>query len=279
MADEPEASGINVEEFIGSIFMKPELWDQTSAKYRNRVLVDRGWRALSEEFAMPGKWIFYSKQQTKAKIPENSDSDLLFWLSANELRKKWKSLRDTYGRELKKQPVSRSGDAGDKAIGSTWPYFICMQFLKHQMKPRKATGNLNAPSRSQATPSQNDEPLEYDDIEVLEEGEGSEEGWFEVADTQADTSMPGCSQSPNPPPTKKPKRTTERNEQATRLLEIESRKLELLEKKTENRDEDVAFFESLLPHVRKLEGVKKLQLRMQIQQLVVDYAYDESGVF
>lgn len=195
------------------------------------------------------------------------------------MRKKWKNLRDTYARELKKQPVSRSGDAAGRTRGSTWPFFTCMQFLMHQMKPRTATGNLKAPLLPAAV-SPNDEQLllEYGEVEALKEAEVSlevsEENLFEMADISTITS----SQSPNPPPAKKSRRTTERNEQAARFLEIESRKLELLEKKNENRDEDVAFLESLLPHIRKLEGVQKLQLRMQIQQYVVDYVYNELGL-
>lgn len=39
------------------------------------------------------------------------------------------------------------------------------------------------------------------------------------------------------------------------------------------KDEDVGFFNSLLPHVRKLGPAKKLMLRMKIQELVYNTVY------
>ncbi|CAH2060661.1 unnamed protein product, partial [Iphiclides podalirius] len=45
---------------------------------------------------------------------------------------------------------------------------------------------------------------------------------------------------------------------------------------TEPKDEDVGFFNSLLPHVRKLGPAKKLMLRMKIQELVYNTVYSEN---
>lgn len=41
------------------------------------------------------------------------------------------------------------------------------------------------------------------------------------------------------------------------------------------KDEDVGFFNSLLPHVKKLGPAKKLMLRMKIQELVYNTVYSE----
>lgn len=41
------------------------------------------------------------------------------------------------------------------------------------------------------------------------------------------------------------------------------------------KDEDVGFFSSLLPHVKKLGPAKKLMLRMKIQELVYNTVYSE----
>ncbi|KAL4712447.1 hypothetical protein ACJJTC_007463 [Scirpophaga incertulas] len=43
-----------------------------------------------------------------------------------------------------------------------------------------------------------------------------------------------------------------------------------------NKDEDVGFFSSLLPHVKKLGPAKKLMLRMKIQELVYNTVYSET---
>lgn len=44
----------------------------------------------------------------------------------------------------------------------------------------------------------------------------------------------------------------------------------------EPKDEDVGFFDSLLPHVKKLGPAKKLMLRMKIQELVYNTVYNEA---
>ncbi|XP_034836964.1 transcription factor Adf-1-like [Maniola hyperantus] len=41
------------------------------------------------------------------------------------------------------------------------------------------------------------------------------------------------------------------------------------------KDEDIGFFNSLIPHVRKLGPAKKLMLRMKIQELVYNTVYNE----
>lgn len=61
------------------------------------------------------------------------------------------------------------------------------------------------------------------------------------------------------------------------LLEIEKQKLKMKQEKQVSHslvnDEDVAFFTSLLPHVRKLSPVKKLQFRLNVQELFMKTAY------
>lgn len=65
---------------------------------------------------------------------------------ADEIRKKWKSLRDVFGKELKKVPDRRSGDEAppNYETYTTWPYFESMLFLKDQMRPRKCDGNVRS---------------------------------------------------------------------------------------------------------------------------------------
>lgn len=42
------------------------------------------------------------------------------------------------------------------------------------------------------------------------------------------------------------------------------------------KDEDIGFFNSLIPHVKKLLPAKKLMLRMKIQELVYNTVYSET---
>lgn len=41
------------------------------------------------------------------------------------------------------------------------------------------------------------------------------------------------------------------------------------------KDEDIGFFNSLIPHVKKLGPAKKLMLRMKIQELVYNTVYNQ----
>ncbi|XP_039291131.1 uncharacterized protein LOC111059223 [Nilaparvata lugens] len=62
------------------------------------------------------------------------------------------------------------------------------------------------------------------------------------------------------------------------LLHIEKEKLKirknkLLENDNEDRDEDVGFFNSVLPHVRKLTPRDKLTFQMRVQRILFDVVY------
>ncbi|KAL1488025.1 hypothetical protein ABEB36_015398 [Hypothenemus hampei] len=61
------------------------------------------------------------------------------------------------------------------------------------------------------------------------------------------------------------------------LLEIKKEKIQMKKSREatamDKNDEDVAFFTSLLPHVKILSSVKKLKFRMNVQRLIMDEVY------
>lgn len=65
------------------------------------------------------------------------------------------------------------------------------------------------------------------------------------------------------------------------LLNLERQKVQYLQEKSSRQrdidDEDLFFFKSLLPHVRKIPGLKKLAFRNCIQKLVEQFAYQEQS--
>ncbi|XP_042632303.1 transcription factor Adf-1-like [Cyprinus carpio] len=83
----------------------PELYDTSSYFYRNRNKKDLAWKKVSEEVGQ----------------------------SEEMCRKKWKSLRDTYLRERRKETEKRSGSAAGS--GKKWKYSAVLSFLDPFVQP------------------------------------------------------------------------------------------------------------------------------------------------
>lgn len=62
--------------------------------------------------------------------------------SVGDLKKKWKNLKDTYSKELKKIPKPRSGDSLSN-YEPDWKYFTLLGFLKDEYMPLAAESNLD----------------------------------------------------------------------------------------------------------------------------------------
>lgn len=187
------------------------------------------------------------------------------------LKKKWKQLRDTFRAELRKCPPNRSGDAGPDAVNemcSQWSHFESMMFIKDQIKCRQSSGNLCRQKNNEVQDNIG-EDVNSVDIEVPQYEEESDISTFEVQTS-----------TPHHPPRNLKRR---HNNIEGEMLNIEKKKLELLEQKTKNKipadDEDMAFFVSLLPHVKKMDPQTKLLCRMEMQKAVYNHAYNMGRSF
>jgi len=58
------------------------------------------------------------------------------FISVDELKKKWRGLRDTFGKELKKVNSKKYGQAAVSETDSRWPYFKNLLFLRGTMSRR-----------------------------------------------------------------------------------------------------------------------------------------------
>ncbi|XP_063384719.1 transcription factor Adf-1-like [Cydia fagiglandana] len=83
------------------------LWDQRDARYHARDHQRNAWREISEEMKIP----------------------------VDELKKRWKVLRDTFAKELKK--LQQSGQALDTELHSKWPHFKRLLFLQGTIRSYK----------------------------------------------------------------------------------------------------------------------------------------------
>ncbi|XP_073805111.1 uncharacterized protein [Danio rerio] len=90
----------------------PKLYDSSSFHYRNRSKKDLALRKVSEEVGQ----------------------------SEEVCRKKWKSLRDTYLKERRKETEKRSGSAAGS--GKKWKFSAVLSFLDPFVSPRVTRGNM-----------------------------------------------------------------------------------------------------------------------------------------
>ncbi|XP_068630489.1 zinc finger and BTB domain-containing protein 42-like isoform X2 [Battus philenor] len=131
---------------ISLVFSKPPLWDKSNEKYRNRYVIEKCWKEISEAM--------------------NQDE--------YKLRKKWKYLRDQFSVEYTKIPSSRFGDEASISSESKWPYYKSLMFLKDVIKSRNFSGNLcpsNRPSSkiSEEIVQQTNDSFDFQDDSNLDQ--------------------------------------------------------------------------------------------------------------
>lgn len=198
-------------------------------------------------------------------------------------------MRDQYSVELGKHPVPRSGDAAEDAPTSKWPYFMQLHFLRDIVKPRVMSGNLSGTQSTQETcreetqssvREETQSSVECDENSVNDESIETSEREQERAAENVITS-PSTSRKTTsiPTPATAKKRRGNNDTYQASMLEIERRKVEYLENKakknssTDQEDEHLSFFKSLLPHVRKIPEHRILSFRCRVQELVDQFSY------
>lgn len=216
------------------------------------------------------------------------------------LKKKWKYLRDQYAFELTKVKRPKSGAASDEVYLSKWPHFKVLSFLKEIVKPRQTSGNCTVKLESVATEDMNSQhPNLEENEETVAVANGSDDGADELismndnesnifADATHATIIPEGQQEvsiQNQPNVKKHtvnriKRKRSNDYQST-MLEIEKKKLEILsskrtDKKDDGDEENLLFFKTLLPHVKKIRPEQIFPFRSKIQDVVQAFAYPAS---
>ncbi|XP_045474622.1 transcription factor Adf-1-like [Harmonia axyridis] len=250
------------------------LWDKTDKRYHNRLLVDREWRRIAKELGEP-------KEAVKGK---------------------WKNLLDTFNRELKKVHKSRSGEEanGPCRYKGTWCYFEEMYFLKRILTPRKTKGNLSSSQEKDIngdefqSESQEDDESEANRCIEQEEYDKEEEELTHIEDvpksairlklskrrrpTSLQNELENLEKSlPSSTSPKNPIKVSRKRKAGTpqyqhdcferEMLQLEAKELDIL-RNTKDDDEDINFFKSLLPHVRQLSSINKLNFRSQVQNLL-----------
>ncbi|XP_064100404.1 transcription factor Adf-1-like [Macrobrachium nipponense] len=102
------------DKLISLVYENRCLWDMRDKNYHNRDISLQKWEKIATEL--------------------NTSSE--------SAKTKWRGLRDTFRKELAKNPTKRSGDEGGIIKEYKWAYFKTMEFLKDQFQKRKLQGNV-----------------------------------------------------------------------------------------------------------------------------------------
>ncbi|CAG5037566.1 unnamed protein product [Parnassius apollo] len=161
-------------------------------------------------------------------------------VTRDEARLKWKYLRDQARKEVRKQD-------------SEWEYLPKLQFLTNQFNDYESIDNTEEQYSQEYEPIE--PPASYYVEPTNEVSEVSvKEDDFDEFDTK---------------PIIMETDFYDDDDEAQRSAAIN-------ESTEPAKDEDIGFFNSLLPHVKKLGPAKKLMLRMKIQELVYNTVYNEN---
>jgi len=200
-----------------------------------------------------------------------------FLIAGSGVKTKWQYLRDTYRRELAKtnQPTG-SASGGD----SKWKYFQLMSFLHDTYAPRAVVGNVPNPQQSDGndgsvnggSPNQS---MSHIDHELMNSQSGEQEpDELQLEEQQTGKSScysvtPGVIQVPKKI-FKSPK-NKQKKDALNDLVQLEKVKVaHLQELKNKKEDEDYFFVMSLLPHLRAIPLSQKLQIRIKLQQVLLE---------
>ncbi|XP_059058718.1 uncharacterized protein LOC131852100 [Achroia grisella] len=164
-------------------------------------------------------------------------------VTRDEARLKWKYLRDQARKEIRKQ-------------GSEWEYLPKLQFLTNQFNDYEGT-ELQDPDLDQddhfSQDFEPDQSSSYYNIEPVANDVSVKEDEFDEFDTKPIIMETDFYDDDDEAP-----KSTGNGEPSE-----------------PTKDEDIGFFNSLLPHVKKLGPAKKLMLRMKIQELVYNTVYSD----
>ncbi|KAL1492347.1 hypothetical protein ABEB36_010607 [Hypothenemus hampei] len=232
---------MDIEKLILCVEAKRPLWDQKTKEYHNRIIVKKLWEAVAEEVGE----------------------------SSSIVKSKWRNLRDNFRRELSKSKNYRSGDAAGPSKKSKWAYFEILSFLRDTFNSRPSSGNINFPELGETDIGTGEDSndvsneIEFSENFILEDPETNggvhENNMFRSSTTEKIISD-YCE--------KLQTKTTKKDNIQEQLLQIEQKKLETFSKLSANSgDSDYNFMMSILPFLKTLPPLKKMKMRLDIQQL------------
>ncbi|KAF6202752.1 hypothetical protein GE061_003154 [Apolygus lucorum] len=238
------------EKLISLVRAKRAIWDKSHPHHFNKGILHKHWQNISAELQC----------------------------QENIVKRQWKYLRQEFGRQLKRAATAAIAAPEEEDITS-WPHYYSMLFVIDQFSSRNSedmdesqamTPNMLMPKMEALSSGESDDDQDYPKALLHVEtasSAGSEVNLSAQPKRQELTFQPSPAHSAQPPASRmlsdsSAQTQSHSTEKPQKHLPIEY-----------HRDDDVAFFDSILPHVKSLKMEKKFQFRMQVQKLLYDMMF------
>ena len=178
--------------------------------------------------------------------------------------------------ELMKLEKPKSGSPGTHKKITSWPYFEQMGFVKKTLGITKRPCSLETDTEIMVEPQEGNNTATDTDSVVTQHSQLSDE----TENSQLSEKITSIDDQSTQRKTRDTTSTQHSQEKRRKLrkrtagdtfrdiyLQHEKKKMEILQKSMED-DDDMHFFQSLLPDVKSLPRSEKLMLRIEMQRLV-----------
>ncbi|KAF5302453.1 hypothetical protein FQR65_LT08543 [Abscondita terminalis] len=210
---------------ISEVRKRPALWDKSHKFYRHRVYADKAWDAIAKITGISNRIVKY----------------------------KWKRLRDSFNRELRKFPRRMQENVGSLrvAYNGKWHYFVSMLFLMKSIRFLKPECNVKTIKRHPIVKLQE----EYNEVD-------SKTSFFNnlMDEYELPKNLSMCIDDNASKTIDNSRTTLEVSPKLIKKINIQYDKA--------TSDTDLSFLQSLLPYFRKLSLLRKLHVRKQFHTIL-----------
>ncbi|XP_063626200.1 transcription factor Adf-1-like [Cydia splendana] len=243
-----------VDSLIREVKTRPILWDKKHELHKNRAVIDRVW------------------DEVAAVIGKNKD----------QIKMKWRNLRDQFSREVKKNPIGDDGIPIIDKYNGKWAYYELLTFLKDNVYWNPSDDNrledsqdgyvndFNGERESDISIIIKRDPDLDEDIERDIEGDRFLDPLLalEVQEDTSDSNLVTTETNEVPR-----KRLCQRRIRTYYPRQLQSEGSHAARSPREV-DDDLHFALSLVPYLRSLDPLRKLIIRNEMQNLLIGELMD-----
>ncbi|XP_050665809.1 uncharacterized protein LOC126972836 isoform X1 [Leptidea sinapis] len=236
---------IDTERVIIEVHLRPVLWDKRNELYKNRDAREAAWRDILKELA---------PNYENLSEEERKEAD-------KKIQQRWRTARDTYQKDKISEKNQPSGSGSKKK--KKYSYYDILTFLdsttetageESLCEEMSEQSNLETPNESTQLGTSRQESSQLTSQRNLE--------------TRNESTQPGTSRQESSHPTLKQKQVKSKKQAPS---EFEAQLLECLKsKQLELESEDLAFFQSLQPSLKRFTRYQKLMFRTKVLNIVME---------